>query len=43
VFGDYMQMKTDGRCFYGAFTGNGFAFGRPFATNDPIFFKTCTR
>ena len=43
VLGDYMQMKAVGSCFYGSFTGNGFAFGRPFATNDPIFFKTCTR
>ena len=41
VFGDYMQMKTLGNCFYGSFTGNGAPFGRPFANNDPIFFKTC--
>jgi len=43
VLGDYMQMKTLGNCFYGAFTGNGVAFGRPFANHDPIFFKTCSK
>ena len=37
-----MQMKAVGFCFYGSFTGNGAAFGRPIANNDPIFFKTCT-
>lgn len=41
VLGDYMQMKALGDCFYGAFTANGVAFGRPFANHDPIFFKTC--
>jgi hypothetical protein len=39
VLGDYMQMKALGNCFYGAFTGNGVPFGRPFANHDPIFFK----
>jgi hypothetical protein len=39
VLGDYMQMKALGNTFYGAFTGNGVAFGRPFANNDPIFFR----
>lgn len=39
VLGDYMQMKTVGRTFYGAFTGNGVPFGRPFANHDPIFFR----
>jgi hypothetical protein len=39
VLGDYMQMKTVGNTFYGAFTGNGVAFGRPFANHDPIFFR----
>jgi len=39
VLGDYMQMKAVGRTFYGAFTGNGVPFGRPFANHDPIFFK----
>jgi hypothetical protein len=39
VLGDYMQMKAVGNTFYGAFTGNGVPFGRPFANNDPIFFK----
>jgi hypothetical protein len=34
-----MQMKTVGNTFYGAFTGNGVAFGRPFANHDPIFFR----
>jgi hypothetical protein len=41
VLGDYMQMKAVGNCFYGAFTGNGLPFGRPFANHDPIFFRTC--
>src|SRR5205814_3046946 len=41
VFGDYMQMKALGDCFYGSFTGNGEAFGRSTANNDPIFFKAC--
>jgi hypothetical protein len=39
VLGDYMQMKAVENTFYGAFTGNGVPFGRPFANNDPIFFK----
>src|SRR2546428_7865774 len=39
VLGDYMQMKTVGRTFYGSFTGNGAPFGRPGANPDPIFFK----
>lgn len=39
VLGDYMQMKAVGNTFYGAFTANGVAFGRPFANHDPIFFK----
>ncbi len=39
VLGDYMQMKAVGNTFYGAFTGNGFPFGRPFANHDPIFFR----
>jgi hypothetical protein len=43
VLGSYMQMKSEGNCFYGAFTGDGAAFGRPFANNDPIFFKTCVK
>jgi len=42
VLGDYMQMKALGDCFYGSFTANGAAFGRPFANHDPIFFKTCS-
>jgi hypothetical protein len=39
VFGDYMQLKVAGGTFFGAFTGNGIAFGRPFANHDPIFFN----
>jgi hypothetical protein len=39
VLGDYMQLKVAGGTFYGGFTGNGVAFGRPFANHDPIFFK----
>jgi hypothetical protein len=39
VLGDYMQLKVAGGTFYGAFTGNGFALGRPFANHDPIFYK----
>jgi hypothetical protein len=39
VLGDYMQMKALEHTFYGAFTGNGFPFGRPFANHDPIFFR----
>ncbi len=41
VLGDYMQMKAVGNRFYGAFTGNGVPFGRPFANHDPIFFRAC--
>jgi hypothetical protein len=32
-----------GYTFYGAFTGNGVAFGRPFANHDPIFFHATVR
>ncbi len=41
VFGDYVQMKAVDNCFYGSYTGNGAAFGRSVANNDPIFFKAC--
>src|SRR5262245_33876642 len=41
VLGDYMQMKALDTCFFGAFTANGVAFGRPFANHDPIFFRVC--
>jgi hypothetical protein len=41
VLGDYMQMKAVDTCFYGAFTGNGVPFGRPFSNHDPIFFRFC--
>ena len=37
VLGDYLQMKAVDGCFYGAFTGNGVPFGRPFANHDPMF------
>ncbi len=39
VLGDYQQMKTVGRTFYGSFTGNGAGLGRPIANTDPIFFR----
>ena len=42
VFGDYEQIKALNDCFYGGFTGNGAAFGRSVANNDPIFFQACT-
>jgi len=41
VLGDYMQTKAVSNCFYGAFTGNGVPFGRPFANHDPIYFNVC--
>jgi len=41
VLGDYVQMKAVDTCFYGAFTGNGVPFGRPFSNHDPIFFRFC--
>jgi len=41
VLGDYNQVKAVDTCFYGAFTGNGVPFGRPFANHDPIFFRVC--
>jgi sRNA-binding regulator protein Hfq len=41
VFGDYVQTKAVGDCFYGSFTGNGAAFGRSTANNDPVFFQAC--
>ncbi len=43
VLGDYMQMKALENTFYGAFTGNGVPFGRPFANNDPIFFRVSVK
>jgi hypothetical protein len=43
VLGDYMQMKAVENTFYGAFTGNGVAFGRPFGNHDPIFFQVPAR
>jgi len=38
VLGDYLQLKTLGKTFYGVFPGNGVPFGRTFANIDPIFF-----
>ncbi len=38
--GDYQQLKTIGKTFYGVFSGDGQRFGRPFHKIDPIFFKT---
>jgi hypothetical protein len=43
VLGDYMQTKALRKTFYGSFTGNGVPFGRPFANNDPIFFRVSVR
>ena len=37
-----MRMEAFGACFYGSFIANGAAFGRPFASHDPIFFKACS-
>jgi hypothetical protein len=42
VWGDYVQMKSLNECFYGSFVANRAAFGGPFATPDPIFFKACS-
>lgn len=39
VLGDYVQLKTVGRTFYGTFTGNGAPFGRPVSNHDPYFYK----
>jgi hypothetical protein len=39
VLGDYQQVKAVGKTFYGAFTGNGAALGRPFSNHDAIFFS----
>lgn len=40
LIGDYQQLKTLRRTFYGVYSGNGRRFGRPFDKIDPIFFKT---
>jgi hypothetical protein len=37
--GDYQQLKAVGNAFYGVFTGNGAAFGRPFPNWEPIFVR----
>lgn len=39
VLGDYLQLKSVGRTFYGVFPGNGVPFGRTTSNIDPIFFK----
>jgi hypothetical protein len=39
LLGDYQQMKAVRNTFFGTFTGDGAAFGRPFANTDAIFFK----
>jgi hypothetical protein len=39
VLGDYMQVKSVGTAFFGAFTGNGAALGRTVSNHDPIFFR----
>jgi len=41
VLGDFEQMKSVDSCFYGGFTGNGAALGRPFDNTDPIYFQVC--
>jgi hypothetical protein len=38
--GDYQQLKSLGKNFYGVFAGDGGPFGRPFHKIDPIFVKT---
>lgn len=38
--GDFQQMKSMGRNFYGVFSGDGGPFGRPFHKIDPIFFES---
>jgi hypothetical protein len=44
VWGDYVQMKSLGDCFYGSFVANRAAYtGPPAPANpDPIFFKACS-
>jgi hypothetical protein len=41
--GDYQQLKSLGKTFYGVFSGDGQPFGRPFHKIDPIFVKTSVR
>ena len=40
VLGDYLQLKSVGRTFFGVFPGNGVPFGRSTSNIDPIFFRT---
>ncbi len=37
--GDYQQLKSVGKVFYGVFSGDGQPFGRPFHKIDPIFVR----
>lgn len=39
VLGDYLQLKSVGRTFFGVFPGNGVPFGRATSNIDPIFFR----
>ena len=39
VLGDYLQLKSVGRTFFGVFPGNGVPFGRAISNIDPIFFR----
>jgi hypothetical protein len=39
IFGDYQVLRAVDRTFYGTFTSNGDAFGRPFANMDPTFVR----
>lgn len=39
VLGDYQQLKSVGRTFYGVFSGNRSAFGSNLSTTDPVFFR----
>jgi hypothetical protein len=39
IFGDYQVLHALGRTFYGTFTSNGAALGRPFANMDPTFVR----
>jgi hypothetical protein len=42
VFGDYMQLETDGAtCFKGVFNANGTAFGRTSDKDDPVYYEIC--
>jgi hypothetical protein len=38
VLSAYHQLRAVGNTFFGCYTGNGAAFGRPIANHDPIFY-----